>query len=168
MLTTTTNLRNLITTRAIQIFIISSIAMLTCQIFKFAFYSIKAKSPQWYFLGSTGGFPSSHSAFCVSLVITLGMFQWHDLDGTLDWSFVVALVFAIIIIHDAMGVRLEASKHARVLNKIATDLTDEEKASIGFKKDGKLKEMLGHKGREVIGGVIIGVIIGLIGFLILV
>lgn len=166
LLTSDDNISNLVTIRAIQILIISLISLLTAQMFKFVLYSIKENKFKWKLLYSTGGFPSSHSSFCVALVITLGMFQWHDLNGTLDWSFVVAVVFAIIVIHDAMGVRLEASKHAVILNRIASNLTDEEKESLGFGKNGKLKEMLGHKATEVLGGIILGVIIGLIGFFI--
>ena len=168
LLATDESLRKLITIRAIQILIISLIALLVAQIFKFVLYSIKEKKFKWRLLISTGGFPSSHSSFCVSLVITLGMFQWHDLNGTLDWSFVVAVVFSIIVIHDAMGVRLEASKHAKILNRIASNLTDDEKESLGYGKKGVLKEMLGHKATEVLGGIAVGVIIGLIGFFIVV
>lgn len=158
-------LGDLITNRAIQILIISLISMETCQILKFAISSIKYKKPKWYLLVSTGGFPSSHTSFCIALCISLGVFQWHDIN-MLDWSFAIAVVFSFIIIHDAMGVRLEASRHAKILNRIDLDLTEEEREEIGFGKDGKLKEMLGHHAREVLGGIVVGIIIGVLGCLI--
>ena len=158
---------NIMSIRAIQILIISLASMMCAQILKFILYSIKSKKFKWNLLLSTGGVPSSHSSFCVALVISLGMFQWRDLDGTLDWSFAVSVVFAMIIIHDAMGVRLEASKHAKILNRIA-DLTDEEKEEIGYGKNGQLKEMLGHKATEVLAGIILGIIFGIFGFLLFV
>ena len=130
-------LGDLITNRAIQILIISLISMETCQILKFAISSIKYKKLKWYLLVSTGGFPSSHTSFCIALCISLGVFQWHDIN-MLDWSFAIAVVFSFIIIHDAMGVRLEASRHAKILNRIDLDLTEEEREEIGFGKDGKL------------------------------
>ena len=83
-------LKVLVTTRAMEVLIISVISMLLAQAFKYIFYSIKYKKPVWRVLFSTGGFPSSHTAFCITLCITLGMFQWRDLHS-LDWSFAVAL-----------------------------------------------------------------------------
>ena len=160
-----TKLKNLITTRAMEILIISVTAMLLAQIIKFIIYSIRYKKPCWRLLWSTGGLPSSHTAFCIALCITLGMFQWRDIHS-LDWSFAVAIVFSAITIHDAFGVRLEASKHAIILNNLAEDFTEEEKKELGFGKKGKLKEMLGHKITEVAGGAVVGVICGLVGFFI--
>lgn len=162
------SLQDIISLRAMQILIICFVSMVLCQFLKFIIHSIKDKKPQWKLLISTGGFPSSHSALCVTLCIALGMFQWHDLEGKLDWSFAVAVVISVIVVHDAMGVRLEASKHAKILNNLAADMTEEEKQELGFGKKGKLKEMLGHKGLEVLGGIVVGIIVGLIGFIIFV
>lgn len=157
-------LRSIISTRAVQIIVISLVSLFLAQFIKFVIISIKEKKLDWKLLVSTGGFPSSHCALVVTLCVTLGMFQYHDLDGNLDWSFAVALIISVIIIHDAMGVRLEASKHAKILNNLAADMSDEEKKELGYGKKGRLKEMLGHKGIEVLGGIIFGAIIGLIGF----
>ena len=161
-------IRTLVTGRAIAIIIIATISMLACQIIKIAIYSIRYKKGMWKMFVSTGGFPSSHSGLCVSLCVSLGMFQYHDLNGQLDWSFAVAVVITMVIIHDAMGVRLEASKHAKILNKLADmqGLSDEEKLDFGYGPKGKLKEMLGHKGFEVLGGCIIGALVAIIGVVI--
>ena len=167
MLLTQTLSEEFYTIRTLTILAISIASMIICQVVKFSFYSIKTRSLKWRLLFSTGGFPSSHSSFCVTLCITLGMFQWHDLHF-LHWSFAVAIVFSMIIIHDAMGVRLEASKHARILNNLASDMSDEEKKEMGYGKKGQLKEMLGHEWLEVLGGIFVGIVVGLIGFLIVV
>lgn len=159
-------MRRLISAKAFQVLIISLSAMFMAQIIKFIIYSIRTKKSQWRMLISTGGMPSSHTAFVIALTISLGMIQFRTGSGTIDWSFTVAVVFSCIVIHDAMGVRLEASKHAKILNRLAEYMTEEEKQEIGYGKKGVLKEMLGHKGSEVIGGVIVGVIVGLIGFFI--
>ncbi len=158
-------LKKIVTTRAMQVLIISIISMLLAQLIKFVFYSIRYKKPYWRLLVSTGGFPSSHTSFCVALCISLGMFQWREMES-LDWSFAVAVVFSAITIHDAYGVRFEASKHAIILNNLTEDLTDEERMELGFGKKGRLKEMLGHKINEVMGGVFVGVIVGIAGFFI--
>ena len=116
-------------------------------------------------LVSTGGFPSSHTSLVVTLTLVIGMLQFHDL-GYPDWAFAVSFVLTVITVHDAMGVRYEASKHAIILNNLAEDFTEEEKKELGFGKKGKLKEMLGHKITEVVGGAIVGIIVGLVGFFI--
>ena len=94
------SLQDLISIRAMQILIICFFAMLICQILKFSII----KKLHWQLLISTGGFPSSHTALCVSLCIALGMFQWHDLEGKLDWSFAVAVVISVIVVHCIMMV----------------------------------------------------------------
>lgn len=151
--------------RVIEILGISLFALFLCQLAKFIIYSIINKKPMWYYMISTGGFPSSHSSFCVSLCVTLGLFQYNDIGG-LDWSFPVAVVFSMIVLHDAMGVRLEASKHAKILNNLASDMTYEEKLELGYGEKGSLKEMLGHRAIEVLGGIIMGIIVGILGFII--
>ena len=163
--TITDQIRKLISQRTVQVIIISISTLLLCQLLKFIFISIKEKKPVWYILASTGGFPSSHTAFVVSLDISLLILQLR-IDGRLDWSFAVAVVFSIIVIHDAMGVRLEASKHARILNRFAEHLTEEEKTELGYGKKGRLKEMLGHRSWEVLGGLFVGIIGGTVGSLI--
>ena len=155
----------LINDRVIQTIIICIFSMFFCQILKFFIISIKRKEINWSILYSTGGFPSSHTGLCMSLLTSLFLFQMND-SGMLDWSFVVALVFSIIVIHDAMGVRLEASKHAKILNNLTSEMSFEEKQTIGFGKKGFLKEMLGHKSFEVAGGVFFGILIGVIGFIV--
>ncbi|MDE7263938.1 MAG: divergent PAP2 family protein [Anaeroplasmataceae bacterium] len=157
----------IINTRAIQIICICLVAILLCQIIKFVILSIREKKIIWKYLYYTGGFPSSHSCLCMTLVTSLFLFQLHDINGV-DWSFAVAVVIALITIHDSMGIRLEASKHAAILNNLTKELPIEEKQSLGFGKKGYLKELLGHKFFEVAGGVIFGIIMGISGYFILV
>lgn len=159
-------LLSLINQRASQIIILCLISMMLCQIYKCVWLSIKNKKFYYKALFTTGGFPSSHTSTCMTLVTSLLLFQLHDLNGRVDWSFAVAVIFSLIIIHDAMGVRLEASKHAKILNNLTSDMDIEEKQSIGFGKKGFLKEMLGHRGIEVFGGIILGVIVGVVGYFI--
>ncbi|MBQ9520372.1 MAG: divergent PAP2 family protein [Acholeplasmatales bacterium] len=150
---------------AMMVFTISTLSMLTCQLLKFLIGLMREREAKWYMLISTGGFPSSHTGFTVALCVSLGIFQCYT-QGQVDWSFAVALVYMCVIIHDAMGVRLEASKHAVILNNMAENYTEEEKQKLGYGKKGHLKEMLGHHGTEVLGGVLVGVIFGIAGFFI--
>ena len=159
---------SIVNQRVMQIILLCLISMLLCQALKVVILSIRNKRFEWRPFFSTGGFPSSHTSTCITLTVSLFLFQIHDLNGMLDWSFAVALIFSTIIIHDAMGVRYEASKHAKILNHITSDIPDDEKKKIGFGKKLELKEMLGHKGVEVLGGIILGVIVAVVGYLLLV
>ena len=154
--------KELMTTRAMQIIICCLISMWVAQLLKVIIFSIKHKKFEFRMFFTTGGLPSSHSSLCVTLCVLLGMLQYHDLNQ-LDWAFAVAVVLSMIVMYDAMGVRLEASKHAKILNRLAEDMPEDEKEDL-YGKKGKLKEMLGHRGIEVLAGAILGVAVGFAGF----
>ncbi|AFZ51267.1 divergent PAP2 family protein [Dactylococcopsis salina] len=104
-------------------------------------------------LFTTGGMPSAHSALVASLATGVGIKEgWESTD------FAIALLFAIIVMFDAAGVRQAAGKQARLLNQIVDELFQEHK---NFNEE-KLKELLGHTPLQVIVGVILGVIIALV------
>lgn len=152
----------LIGMRAIQLLAVVGISIFTCQILKGIILSIRNKDCKFWYFTTTGGFPSSHSAAVISLIVCMGILQLTD-SGALDYSFAVACTFGFIVLHDAVGVRLEASKHAVILNKLVEDEPLDTKEKLGYGKKGKLKELLGHKKFEVFGGVLFGIISGLIG-----
>lgn len=97
-----------------------------------------------------GGMPSGHSATVSSLaVITMLVY------GCGSFQFAVAAVLAIIVCHDASGVRLETGKQAEVLNdliEIIDMLTTEKLPEV------KLKEFVGHTPVQVAAGVIVGIV----------
>ena len=89
---------------------------------------------------STGGMPSGHSALVASLATGLGIKY-----GPLHDLFVLALVFAAIVIYDAMNIRYQSGLHAHALNTI--------------KGEKKLNESLGHLPSETLVGSMIGVFV---------
>lgn len=97
----------------------------------------------------SGGMPSSHSTLVISLVTTIGLNQ-----GITSIYFAISLIFSLIVLYDAMGIRYETGKQAEVLNKLTKE--------INFKDFVSLKEKIGHKPIEVLGGIISGIIIALI------
>ncbi|MEO0407648.1 MAG: divergent PAP2 family protein [Cyanobacteria bacterium P01_A01_bin.135] len=101
-------------------------------------------------LFSSGGMPSSHSAFVTALACSVG--QLSGWDGS---EFAIACVFAIIVMYDAAGVRLAAGQQARLLNQIVDELFSEHPA---FNED-RLKEILGHTPAQVIAGSILGALV---------
>ncbi len=101
-------------------------------------------------LVETGGMPSAHSAFVTALATGVGQ--------TLGWAspeFAIAVVFAIIVMYDAAGVRQAAGKQARVLNQIIDEFFQGEHQFT----ETRLKELLGHTPFQVIVGSILGVAI---------
>ncbi|MGN1327346.1 MAG: divergent PAP2 family protein [Clostridia bacterium] len=100
----------------------------------------------------SGGMPSSHAATTVSLATMIGKSQ-----GTTSPIFALSLIFALVVMFDACGVRRETGKQAHILNEIVN--------TPGLTKvqiNEKLVELVGHTPTQVIVGAIIGLIVGLI------
>ena len=79
-------------------------------------------------------------------------------------------VLAGIVIHDAIGIRREAGKHATVLNDMKEEINDIiNELNKGKDRDirvvdKRLKELLGHEPLEVLFGILLGVVITLLAF----
>jgi|SRR5690554_902368 len=144
------------------VLITSLAAMFIAQVSKFFIDGFINKKLNESILISTGGMPSSHSALVTALFVSIGMFDYHY-NNTLSIGFTISFVIALVVIHDSMGIRLEASKHAMELNVIKYRLNLIENIDIEEKK---LKEKLGHKPKEVLAGILLGAFVGVIGFFI--
>ncbi len=86
-------------------------AWLVAQIIKIILYMIVNKSFNPERLLGDGGMPSSHSATVMAMV-TSTAFHY----GSNTFEFAVTAILALIVMHDAMGVRLETGKQAKVIN----------------------------------------------------
>ncbi|MFN2927067.1 divergent PAP2 family protein [Lachnospiraceae bacterium YH-ros2228] len=74
-------------------------------------------------LTGAGGMPSSHTATVTSLAVSCGI-----VEGFNSTEFAIALILAIVVIADALSVRAEAGKHAKILNRLRERELDEMKA----------------------------------------
>ena len=78
------------------------------------------------------------------------------------------MVFAFVTMYDAMGVRREAGLHARLLNKYLNQLEAQNADTDGDGKPDRevdeieLKEFIGHTPLEVLGGVLLGILVGIL------
>lgn len=99
-------------------------------------------------LVTTGGMPSAHSAFVAALAAGVGQAK-----GWGSPEFALALVFAIIVMYDAAGVRQAAGLQARILNQIMDEFFQEDH----HLSQDRLKELLGHTPVQVIVGFALGV-----------
>lgn len=107
------------------------------------------KNPKLSELFRSGGMPSTHTASVVGLAFGV-LFS----EGVTT-LFILTLAVAIVVTHDAMGVRFESTLHAKFLNQLIKR----------HKFDRKyFSEHIGHNLPEVIVGGIIGLIIPLIVF----
>ena len=106
-----------------------------------------------------GGMPSGHSATVSSVALAVGLYE-----GFSSPLFAVAFIVAIIVMHDAMNVRLQAGKQAALLN-VLTD-TFEKFTGTDLPNEEKLKELLGHTPLQVIAGCILGLIVASVCFMI--
>lgn len=122
------------------------------QILKTIIHVFTYKKMDWSRLVGDGGMPSSHSATVCALATTAALEY-----GAASPIFGLAVVLGIIVMHDAMGVRLEAGKHAKALNELLTLVS-----SADTDPEEKLKELLGHTPLQVCAGGLLGVVIALL------
>lgn len=98
-----------------------------------------------------GGMPSAHSATVSSLMAILG---WGCGFGSA--YFALATMFAVVVVHDATGVRREAGKHATSILQIVDSLNaliEEKDEKI---RTEKLKQLVGHTPLQAFFGVLLG------------
>lgn len=105
-------------------------------------------------LVGSGGMPSSHSATVCALATAAGI-QY----GGSSFEFAIALIFAIVVMYDAIGVRRETGIQAKVLNEMIELFTN---MGSNMKAQDKLKEFIGHTPLQVLAGAILGIVIAFV------
>lgn len=126
------------------------IVWFSIQIFKVIYDLVKTKKFDFKRIMGAGGMPSSHSAVVTTLAAMVGRGEGYDTS-----IFAISVIFALIVMYDAAGVRRAAGKQARLLNRIV-----ETPGLSSVQVQEKLVEVLGHTPLQVIVGAIIGIIVG--------
>ena len=121
------------------------LAWATAQLLKFFIYLAVNRTIDWKRLTGDGGMPSGHSATVTALAMTSGLEYGYD-----SPIFAVCVVLAIIVMHDAMGVRREAGRHAKASNELLETLSSQQEPDV------KLKEFRGHTPMQVCCGAVLG------------
>ncbi|MDR2044755.1 MAG: divergent PAP2 family protein [Clostridium sp.] len=103
-------------------------------------------------LVGSGGMPSSHSSTVCALATSVG-YEY----GAGGFEFAIALLFALIVMYDAMGVRRETGIQARLLNDIMKVFEDMGHSDISAHD--KLKEFVGHTPLQVLAGALLGILV---------
>lgn len=107
-----------------------------------------------------GGMPSSHSATVCALATSVGLNCGFD-----GFEFAMSLTFAIVVMYDALNVRLETGKQAVIINHLLPREQIREILS-GTPKDKRtkkpdLKEYVGHTPFQVLAGMLVGIVVAL-------
>ena len=133
---------------------LSILAWALAQVLKFVITLVTKHKLDWRHILSSGGMPSSHSAFVCACAAAMGyMYGWADP------AFTVAAVVAIVVMYDASNVRRAAGEQAKILNYIMDHWTEMKPALFGK----ELKEFLGHTPFQVLMGGLLGIVVGLLG-----
>ena len=140
-----------------KVVIVAIISWLVAQVLKTITHAIVYKKLDFKRLLGDGGMPSCHSAVVTSTALSIGM-----IEGFNTSIFGLALVFAIVVMHDASGVRLETGKQALVIKNISQIIEELSNTHID---DEKLKEFVGHTHLQVFMGALTGIVVTLIYFL---
>ncbi|WP_462411974.1 divergent PAP2 family protein [Neobacillus sp. Marseille-QA0830] len=117
--------------------------------------------PELFF--GTGGMPSSHSAGVATLTTYIALKR-----GLRAVDFALSLVYGLIVMYDAQGVRRQTGEltlKVNSMNDLIETIHHDETVKFEQKPPKKLKEVLGHEPEEVVGGAVFGVIVGIIGYL---
>jgi len=134
------------------VFYAVAIAWITAQTIKVFLGIIMEKRFNFRWFVGTGGMPSAHAAGVTALASSIGLYYGFD-----SAHFAIALLFNIVVLFDAQGVRRASGKQAEILNKILDDIYWKKKI-----QEDRLKELLGHTPVEVLTGVALGILISLL------
>ncbi|MDY6874131.1 MAG: divergent PAP2 family protein [Chloroflexota bacterium] len=141
------------------VFIAVIVSSLMAQVLKMPLEYLRTNEWNWSLLFSTGGMPSSHSAVVTAAAVGVGHYLGFDTP-----VFGLAFAVASVVIYDATNVRRQAGFHAQRINHIfKTLIKGETKPANEFSE---LSEMLGHSPLEAIGGVILGILVSIVIWLI--
>ena len=124
------------------------------QILKTLIYTLMTKRFEPERLVGSGGMPSSHSSTVCAMAAASGQIY-----GLGSFEFAVTVIIAIIVMHDAMGVRLETGKQAKLINEILETFKTMNGKTLA---EEKLKEFVGHTPLQVLMGAILGIAIGIL------
>jgi acid phosphatase family membrane protein YuiD len=96
----------------------------------------------------SGNMPSAHAASVIALLTVVGM-----IDGTASALFALALLFASIVMYDAVMVRRSSGEQGRAIQQ----LIKESKSVVTIPRAAK-----GHTPMEVLVGAVLGALIGVV------
>lgn len=95
-----------------------------------------------------GGMPSSHAALVSSLAVVV------YLEEGISVSLAISLIFALLVIRDAIGIRGYLTLHSQAINQIIKDLPKDQEYKYPV-----LEERIAHTWLQLATGCLIGVVL---------
>lgn len=136
--------------QAYLVFLIPITVGIITQIIKFILYTIKHGFDIEYAF-THGHMPSAHTSLVVSLLVTMAYYE-----GVHSSAFALSAVLAFIVIDDAARIRMYLGDQGRYLNMLVEQLNIEKD------KFPRLKERVGHRVSEIVGGALVGLMLTLL------
>lgn len=134
----------------------AAVAWTTAQALKIPMEYLRSRKWQWAMALAAGGMPSSHSALIIGATQAIGLHIGYD-----SPLFALGIVLSMIVTYDAAGVRRQAGKHAERINMLFDELM---RGQMPDEKE--LREVLGHTPLEVAAGIIWGIAVATVMWMI--
>lgn len=134
-------------------------AWFLAQVLKTILYAVINKKLDLGRMMGDGGMPSGHSATVTSMTVLIGLARGF---GTVE--FAVSCILAVIVCHDATGVRRETEKQTYLIDELLkafSELTEDRLPEV------KLKKFVGHTPVQVLAGIILGIITAIVMYYLL-
>ncbi len=132
------------------------IAWAVAQVIKIPLEYLRTRRWNWALLLTTGGMPSSHSSLMTATTLAVGLYDGFD-----SPVFALGVVLTMIVTYDAAGVRQQAGIHAQRINLIVAELLKGHQIN-----ERDLREVLGHTPLEVIGGILLGLAVATVQWMV--
>jgi hypothetical protein len=130
-----------------RLLMVPSAAWLVAQVLKVLISLVTERKLNLRLLVSAGGMPSSHAALVAGLSTAIALQH-----GVASTYFAIALVFSMIVMYDAAGVRRSVGIQARLLNQMIGELFLGHPIS-----ETRLRELIGHTPIQVFVGAGLGI-----------
>lgn len=137
---------------------VAALGWFAAQVIKTIIHLILSKQFVAERLVGSGGMPSSHSSTVCALA-TSTCIEF----GAGSFEFAIAVILAIVVMHDARGVRRETGIQAQLLNDMLKLFEDMGRKELTAHE--KLKEFVGHTPLQVIIGAVLGILIAILAYL---
>ena len=127
-------------------------AWFTAQVIKTVIYAVTNKGLNLHRLFGDGGMPSGHTATVTALATACGLTEGFD-----SALFAVSAILTVVVCRDAVGVRRETEKQAKLLNKVVSAMETESPLT-----EEPLNTLIGHTPLQIAAGAVIGIGVALI------
>lgn len=132
------------TLQSYLVFLIPITVGIITQLIKFLLYTYKHGFNIEYAF-THGHMPSAHTSLVVSLLTSVAYYE-----GIHSGSFALSAVLAFIVVDDAARIRMYLGDQGRYLNMLVEQL------NLNQNNFPRLKERVGHRISEIIGGAFVG------------